>query len=68
MSSLKEGDLGVVASMKEATRLFLKFWGFGEDSRRGFWRLVAKGEDSDSIFDMFEKYPDEKDSNFEYTE
>lgn len=68
MSSLKEGDLSVVASMKEATRLFLKFWGLGEDSRSGFWRLVDKGEDEDSIFDMFEKYPVEKDSNSEYTE
>ena len=68
MSSLKEGDLRVVASMKEATRLFLNFWGFGEDSKSGFWRLVAMGEDKDSIFDMFEKCPDEKDSNFEYTE
>lgn len=53
MSSLKEGDLNVVASIKEETRLFLK--GFGEDSESGVWRVVRNGEDGDSIFDMFEK-------------
>lgn len=53
MSSLKEGDLSVVASIKEATRLFLK--GFGEASESGVWRVGRNGEDEDSICDIFEK-------------